>query len=232
MEQLRHLMRLLLNKVSLNRVLTEIELERLRKEIWQGAKPRRVMVAGGTRSSGSEKVLLESVEESVKVVVVNMSQTVRPDLVADLACSWPFNNGAFDAVVSTWVLEHLKDPGLFFQEAYRVLSQSGFLVVTVPFIHRKHGSPFDYWRFTDTALMHLAWTVGFGHVEVRRVGGMPFLSVVALLWPFFRVPLLGAFLALMAFLLDYALVGVARLLNKGQELVMSYPVAYVLYICK
>ncbi len=190
------------------------------------------MVAGGTRSGGSEKVLLEGIEGSEKVVVVNVSQIARPDVVADLTCSWPFKNRAFDAVVLTWVVEHLKDPALFFQEAYRVLSESGFLVVTVPFIHRKHGSPFDYWRFTDTALMHLAWTAGFGHVEVRRVGGTPFLVVIALLWPFFRVPLVGAFLTLMAIFLDYVLVGVTRLLNKGRELVMSYPVSYILYTRK
>jgi hypothetical protein len=113
-----------------------------------------------------------------------------------------------------------------------VLAEGGILVVTAPFIHRVHGSPFDYWRFTDTALMNLAKTAGFRHVKVIRVGGTPFLCMIALLWPFFRIPILGASLALMAVVLDYTLVVVTRLSKKGVELVQSYPLSYMLYALK
>ncbi len=176
--------------------------------------------------------MLEGVEGSVDVVVVNMSQTARPDIVADLTRSWPFQDRTFDAVVSTWGLEHLKDPGLFFHEAYRLLSERGFLVVTVPFIHHKHGSSFDYWRFTDTALVHLATSAGFKHVQVRSVGGTPFLCVIALLWPFFRISILGSLLALVAAFVDYILLFITRMLKKSTGLFRSYPISYILYACK
>ena len=138
----------------------------------------------------------------------------------------------FDGVVSTWVLEHLKDPQVFFCEAYRVVNDGGFLGVTVPFIQHQHGSPFDYWRFTDTALFHLSRSAGFKDVEVKKVGGTPFLCVIALLWPFFRIPVLGVSMALVALSMDYIVVKVTHFLKKGVQLVESYPISYVVYARK
>ena len=106
------------------------------------------------------------------------------------------------------------------------------LIVAVPFIHRKHDSPFDYWRFTDTMLTCLARDSGFSRVEVKRVGGTPFLCVIALLWPFFRIPMIGAFIAAVAGLADYILLVITRVFNKGRELAHSYPLSYILYACK
>jgi SAM-dependent methyltransferase len=239
----KHLYRLVFCKATLVRVLTEIQLERIASEVaWQmtssdanrGAP--RILLAGGTRvRSGSEHVFVKQLEKNfpdMKITVVNISNESAPDVVADLTLPWPFKTSSFDIVISTWVIEHLSEPRRFFFEAYRVLAEGGILVVTTPFIHRLHSSPFDYWRFTDTALMHLAKTAGFRRVKVIRVGGTPFLCVVALLWPFFRIPILGASLALMAVILDYTLVVVTRLSKKGVELVQSLPLSYMLYASK
>jgi len=239
----KHLYRLVFCKATLVRVLTEIQLERIASEVaWQmtssdanrGAP--RILLAGGTRvRSGSEHVFIKQLEKNfpdMKITVVNISNESAPDGVADLTLPWPFKTSSFDIVISTWVIEHLSEPRRFFFEAYRVLAEVGILVVTAPFIHRVHGSPFDYWRFTDTALMHLVKTAGFRRVKVIRVGGTPFSCVVALLWPFFRIPILGVSLALMAIILDYTLVVVTRLSKKGIELVQSYPLSYMLYALK
>lgn len=48
----------------------------------------------------------------------------------DLHQPLPFNDAAFDAVVSGLVLEHIKDLDLFFSEAARVLIPQGNLVVS------------------------------------------------------------------------------------------------------
>jgi ubiquinone/menaquinone biosynthesis C-methylase UbiE len=48
----------------------------------------------------------------------------------DLHESLPFEDGAFDVVVSGLVLEHLRDPGAFFREVRRVLRPGGRVVVS------------------------------------------------------------------------------------------------------
>lgn len=44
----------------------------------------------------------------------------------------PYEDNYFDAVLSTHVIEHLKDPLSLFKEAYRILKPSGFLYVETP----------------------------------------------------------------------------------------------------
>ncbi|MGO9338930.1 MAG: class I SAM-dependent methyltransferase [Terracidiphilus sp.] len=45
---------------------------------------------------------------------------------------WPFYARSVDLIVSDFVLEHLPDPGEFFQEAKRVLVGGGFLCIRTP----------------------------------------------------------------------------------------------------
>lgn len=45
------------------------------------------------------------------------------------AANLPFDEGSFDAVLSTWALEHLHDPGRVFAEVARVLRRGGLLLV-------------------------------------------------------------------------------------------------------
>ncbi len=51
-------------------------------------------------------------------------------IVHDLHTPLPFDAAAFDRVVSGLVLEHIRDLGLFFREARRVLAVGGLLVVS------------------------------------------------------------------------------------------------------
>jgi len=119
-------------------------------------------------------------------VVANKDPNSGPDVLADLSRGWPFKDEVFDMVVSTWAIEHLISPDQFFREAWRVLAECGSVLVAVPFLHRIHGSPQDYWRFTEVALDQLAQAAGFRHTVVTPVGGTPFLAVTGLLWPLLR----------------------------------------------
>jgi len=67
----------------------------------------------------------------------------------------PFVDGAFDAVVSLSVLEHVKDPFRCAAEIQRVLKPGGELICCVPFLQPYHGYPHHYYNMTHQGLRNL-----------------------------------------------------------------------------
>lgn len=67
----------------------------------------------------------------------------------------PFIDGAFDAVISLSVLEHVKDPFLCAREIARVLKPGGELICSVPFLQPFHGYPHHYYNMTYHGLRNL-----------------------------------------------------------------------------
>lgn len=89
------------------------------------------------------------------------------DIVADTH-SLPFAAESFDCLFASEVLEHLRSPDLFRNEAIRVLRKGGKLILTVPFLFHKHGDPYDYWRPTDYAIQELL--KDFRRIEIKPLG--------------------------------------------------------------
>jgi uncharacterized protein YbaR (Trm112 family) len=83
------------------------------------------------------------------------------DIIADGA-NLPFQNGCLDYVIIDVVLEHVKYPQQFVQEAYRTLKKSGILYLSVPFVHPYHSFPVDYHRFSKDGLILLT---EYFHIE-------------------------------------------------------------------
>ena len=53
------------------------------------------------------------------------------------------------------LLEHVPHPQRAVSEARRVVRDDGLLALSVPFQHRLHGFPTDYWRFTASGIATL-----------------------------------------------------------------------------
>lgn len=68
------------------------------------------------------------------------------------AHSIEFPDSHFHSVVAVEVFEHLKDPSKAASEVYRVLKVNGVALISVPFMFRIHGDPYDYNRFTRQGL--------------------------------------------------------------------------------
>jgi SAM-dependent methyltransferase len=67
----------------------------------------------------------------------------------------PFNDGAFEAVISVAVLEHVKDPFKCASEIARVLKPGGRLIAAVPFLQPLHGYPHHYYNMSHQGLRAL-----------------------------------------------------------------------------
>jgi len=61
----------------------------------------------------------------------------------------PFKDGQFDAVVSFEVLEHVFNLSEVMREINRVTTDSGYLLISVPFAWLEHEIPYDFARYTS-----------------------------------------------------------------------------------
>ena len=78
-----------------------------------------------------------------------ITDTSYPDV--DLQ-NLPFDDNAFDFLISDQVIEHLKDPQKAVNESYRVLKTGGIVIHTTCFMNYIHANPNDFWRFSPDAL--------------------------------------------------------------------------------
>lgn len=95
------------------------------------------------------------------------------DIECDLTKALPFEDGAFDTIILSDVLEHIPEPDLLWSEMARILSGGGILLMNVPFFYPLHELPYDYYRYSSYALKRFAEKNGFSVVQLDAIGGSP-----------------------------------------------------------
>jgi SAM-dependent methyltransferase len=89
----------------------------------------------------------------------------------------PVESLSFDVVLSTQVLEHVRDPRLYLSECYRLLRPGGRMLLSTHGIFIYHPDPVDYWRWTCAGLRRELEHAGF---EVERFEGIFGLAATGL----------------------------------------------------
>ncbi len=114
-------------------------------------------------------------------ITVDIDPKRKPHVIGS-AYDLPFKDGEVEAVLSTDVFEHLKDPVKAVAEMKRVLKKGGTVIFATRFIFPIHDSPNDFWRFTKYGLRELfkdfdiveleAETVNFSTISIllQRIG--------------------------------------------------------------
>jgi SAM-dependent methyltransferase len=111
-------------------------------------------------------------DSSVEYVGLDRDGPLSRPTVVGTAENIPFDADAFDAVLSTQVLEHVREPETALREAVRVLRRGGTIVLTVPGVWPAHEVPHDYWRFTRHGLLAMLERVGIASASVQPLGGL------------------------------------------------------------
>lgn len=90
----------------------------------------------------------------VQIETLDIDSSAAATYTADLCVENRdiIQEGHFDFVVCTEVLEHVLDPFAAVKEIHRILKLGGIAFVSVPFNFRIHGPLPDCWRFTRYGL--------------------------------------------------------------------------------
>jgi SAM-dependent methyltransferase len=92
------------------------------------------------------------------------------DCITDLH-HLPLADGAFDGVVCTQVLEHVRHPEEVIRELARTLRPGGHLFLSAPQGWHQHQKPHDYFRFTSFALDSMFRQANLVPQYIRPMGG-------------------------------------------------------------
>jgi SAM-dependent methyltransferase len=86
--------------------------------------------------------------------------------------SLPVEDGSFDVVLCTQVLEHCDDPAQAVRELRRVTAPGGRVLASTHGVQWYHPSPVDYWRWTHEGLRRLfATNADWSGLDVEPSGG-------------------------------------------------------------
>lgn len=112
--------------------------------------------------------------------------TSSVDLFAS-ADKLPFDDGSFDCVICTEVLEHCREPRSVMAEIARVLKRGGWAFLTTPFLLPLHEMPFDYYRYTPSALGDLGETAGLSVASIQPRGSYAAVAMTLIQMPIAKI---------------------------------------------
>lgn len=123
-----------------------------------------------------------------KYIGVDWSNTIHDsaaDIVSDLNQKLNIESEVADTIISISVIEHLHNPQLFLEEAFRITKKGGNIIFQVPWQWGIHEEPHDYYRYTSYALKRMVEVVGFKNIVVEPMSG--FFTTQVLKWNYFSL---------------------------------------------
>ena len=143
-------------------------LHRFLTRAGQTVQPGQLVLDAGAGRAPYRDLFRHARYETADFLAVQGKQYVAPDYVCDLA-EIPVDDGRFDHVVLTQVLEHIPEPQKVLAELHRVMKPGATLWLTAPLFYAEHEQPYDFFRYTQFGVRRLLEGTGF---EVREIEWM------------------------------------------------------------
>jgi SAM-dependent methyltransferase len=116
-----------------------------------------------------QQIVVSSVDEYIGCDIVQSSEK-KVDILCD-ATNIPLPDESFNTIISTQTIEHLSEPQLLINEAYRLLKQNGIFILSGPMYWPLHEEPYDFFRFTKYGFRYIITKAGFTIEEEKANGG-------------------------------------------------------------
>jgi SAM-dependent methyltransferase len=108
----------------------------------------------------------------VKYVGADLPGNDAATLILNPDGTVPASDESFDVVLSTQVLEHVRDPRVYLAECRRVVRPGGRLLLSTHGVFPYHPDPSDLWRWTCEGLRREVELAGFEIVRFEGVIGL------------------------------------------------------------
>ncbi len=109
-------------------------------------------------------------EKATSYTAMDIESFPGIDIVGD-AMHPPVGDNSYDTVLSTHVMEHVREPWVMAEQIKRVLKPGGTVILMAPFMYPFHADPTDYFRFSEQGMRSLFERTGMVVEECTRYGG-------------------------------------------------------------
>lgn len=150
------------NMASISRVLSN----KFIKTFASGITGRIFSIGSGTDEDGEGGYYRNYFSNCNQYFTSEVSPSSGCDITIDVHDMSKIDDGYFDCVFCSGVLEHVAEPDSALTEITRILKTGGTLLLGVPFRQGLHLEPTDYWRFTKYGIEYLLEKKGY---KVERI---------------------------------------------------------------
>jgi len=184
-------------KKSLNRILQEIYAK---KQIVSGFVVEFGAESGSTKNFTNFIQFKDVLKTTYCDKFPKHNETKEEDLEEKLTLL----DNSQDNIIIFNVLEHVFDTKNAFLEINRCLkSNTGTIIGSTPFMHRVHGAPYDYSRYTKQYLEKILEKSNFKNIKVENLGFGAFTSAYVIIFDYLKlIPSLNNIILTFCLILD------------------------------
>ena len=184
-------------KKSLNRILQEIYAK-------EKSVSGSVIEFGAEAGSSKNFTNFVKLKDIKKILYCDKFPKNKETIEEDLESKLSLESDLIDNIIIFNVLEHVFDNKNAFLEMNRCLKKnSGNIIGSTPFMHRVHGAPEDYSRYTKQYFEKILYKTNFKNITVENLGFGAFTSAYAIIFDYLKlIPFLNNIVLTFCLMLD------------------------------
>ena len=160
-----------------------------------------ILDVGSKKSSSNVTNYLNSKE---KIKYADKFSKDQDDIIMDLEKIYEPNDKTYNNVLLFNVLEHVFNFKNCLKNCHLILKKGGCFCGSTPFFFNIHGSPNDYFRYTEQGLLKILEETGFKNIKVKIICGGIFICFYSSLSRISsKIPLLNNILLIICQSLDF-----------------------------